>query len=93
MIRFFIRQTNTPDTGPMEKEAIKAGTSEKSSLIKLGMNGTENERDMSTAESAANTAVYAIYLTREKRYFAIPQPFPVRTIPSVGGSHPVGAVS
>ena len=61
LIKFLIRQTNTPDTGPKANDAMRAGTSEKSSLMKLGMNGTEKDSAIRAADKAAKIAVYAIY--------------------------------
>lgn len=49
-----------PDTGPNEYAAISAGTSEKSSLRKDGINGTPKLTNMSAVESAAKIAVNAI---------------------------------
>lgn len=59
-IRFFIKHTIMPDTGPNEYAAISAGTSEKSSLRKDGINGTPKLTNMSAVESAAKIAVNAI---------------------------------
>ena len=59
LIRFLIRQTRTPDTGPSENAAISAGTSEKSSLRKDGIKGTPKSRNIKTVEIAAKNAVNA----------------------------------
>ena len=35
---FFIRHTQAPERGPIAKEAISAGSSDRSNFIKLGIN-------------------------------------------------------
>ena len=49
---FFRKHTATPLAGPMEKAAIRAGSSEKSSLTKLGMTGRLKLRNISTVATA-----------------------------------------
>ena len=61
--RFLIKHTTTPLTGPMEKAAIRAGSSEKSSLIKLGMMGRLKLMNISTVATALKMAVMAIFRT------------------------------
>lgn len=56
-IMFFISSTSIPYQGPIAKATIKAGSSEKSSLIKLGAKGNENENTMSKEEIAENIDV------------------------------------
>lgn len=60
LIRFLTRHTIIPDTGPRENDAIRAGTSEKSSLRKDGIKGTPKLRNISAVDSAAKIAVNAI---------------------------------
>ena len=60
LTRFFTKQTATPLRGPIVKAASKAGSSEKSSEIKLGINGSLKLMNISTEAAAAKTAVIAI---------------------------------
>ena len=63
-ITFFIRHTNTPETGPIVNAASIAGTSEKSSLMKLGITGISNfKSSASTMDSAAISAENTSRLT------------------------------
>ena len=63
LIMFLIRQTGIPARGDTTKEAIRAGSSEKSSLINPGIRaGRGISRSCITAATAANTAVTAIFL-------------------------------
>ena len=55
-----MRQTATPLTGPKLKAAIRAGSSEKSMEIKLGIRGTLKLNSISTAEIAPKRAVMVI---------------------------------
>ena len=66
---FLIRHTTTPLTGPRAKEAIRAGSSEKSSLMKLGMMGTVKLKNISTVATAPKMAVMAIF--RAASFFCI----------------------
>ena len=59
LMRFFRKHTATPLAGPMEKAAIRAGSSEKSSLTKLGMTGRLKLRNISTVATAPKMAVIA----------------------------------
>ena len=54
---FLIRQMITPATGPYAKEPIKAGSSDKSILMKLGINGTEKSKNINTYAMADSIAV------------------------------------
>ena len=59
--KFLIRHTATPDTGPREKDASSAGSSEKSSFTKGGIkNGMGNSRNMRTVATAPSMAVTVI---------------------------------
>ena len=60
LIRFLIKQTITPDMGPMLKEAMSAGSSEKSNLIKEGINGTLKLSIINTVAMADRIPVIAI---------------------------------
>ena len=57
LIRFLIKHTPTPLKGPNANEAISAGISDKSILIKPGINGTLKSKNIKTAETAAKIAV------------------------------------
>ena len=50
--RFLTRQTTAPYTGPIENDAISAGSSERSILIKDGISGTLKLKNISTDDSA-----------------------------------------
>ena len=63
LIRFLIKHTATPLTGPIEKEAIRAGSSEKSMAKKLGTMGRLKLRNISTVATALKMAVMAIFRT------------------------------
>ena len=67
LIRFLIRQTTTPPTGPSAKEAISAGSSDRSSLMKLGISGTEKLRYISTVATAPSIAVIVSFRTGKLR--------------------------
>ena len=58
-----IKHTTTPHQGPIAKEPIKAGSSERSILINAGMNGTEKSRNIKIYATADNIAVTVRYLT------------------------------
>ena len=60
--RFLTRHTHTPYQGPSAYEAMSAGSSEKSSLIKLGIIGMLKSRNISADDIAASTAVTATFL-------------------------------
>ena len=60
LMRFFTKQTATPLMGPSVNEASSAGSSEKSSEMKLGMNGSLKLMNISTEAAAARIAVIAI---------------------------------
>ena len=47
------RQTAAPESGPKLNDAISAGSSEKSIVIKLGINGSFSPSLISTIDSAA----------------------------------------
>ena len=49
----------TPYSGPMAKEPIRAGRSDRSILIKDGMRGTEKSNCISTMDTAESMAVTA----------------------------------
>ena len=52
-----MRQTATPLSGPSANDAISAGSSDRSSLMKLGMSGTETLMYISTVATAPSMAV------------------------------------
>ena len=60
LIKFFIRQTATPETGPILNAAISAGSSEKSNLINEGIKGTLKLSIIKTVETAPNIPVTVI---------------------------------
>jgi hypothetical protein len=62
LIRFLIRHTVTPAAGPKVKDAIKAGSSDKSILIKLGISGTLKLKNNSTVDTAASIATDVSFL-------------------------------
>ena len=64
-IRFLMRHTAHPQTGPMANDAIKAGSSETSSLIKLGIRGTAVSRNIRTKAIADNIAATVSFLTTD----------------------------
>ena len=57
LIKFLIRQTITPLTGPSANEAISAGKSETSILMKLGISGVLKSKNIKTAATAYKIAV------------------------------------
>ena len=57
LIRFLMRQTATPLSGPSANDAISAGSSDRSNLMKLGMSGTETLMYISTVATAPSMAV------------------------------------
>lgn len=69
LIRFLIRQTITPLNGPYANAAISAGSSEKSILIKLGINGTLKLRNIRTVETAAKNGCYSHFSDLKSRHY------------------------
>ena len=63
LIRFFTRQTIAPESGPIANAAIRAGSYEKSILIKLGISGTLKLIIINTADNAPNKPVSVMVLT------------------------------
>ena len=61
-IRFFIRQTATPDMGPILNAAINAGNSEKSNLRNDGIKGTLKLSIIKTVDAAPSIPVTVIFL-------------------------------
>ena len=57
LIRFLMRHTHTPHSGPKAKEAMSAGSSDRSSLMKLGISGTLKLMNISTVATAPSMAV------------------------------------
>ncbi len=68
-IRFLIRHTHIPLTGPKAKVAIRAGNSDKSIFIKLGIIGIEKSRNIRMKAIAESIPVTAINLTRDTPSF------------------------
>mgnify|MGYP000405831489 FL=1 len=77
--RFFTKQTATPLTGPSVNAAISAGSSEKSSEIKLGINGSWKCKNIKTVAIAASTPVIAILRIFTLEVFAVFTVINVRT--------------
>ena len=57
LTRFLTRQTVAPLRGPNANAASSAGSSEKSSLMKLGISGTLKLMNISTVATAPSMAV------------------------------------
>ena len=64
-MRFLSRQTSAPYQGPRANEVRRAGSSEKSSLMKPGMMGMGNSMYMRMVAMAAMTAVVVSFRTME----------------------------
>ena len=60
LIRFFIKHTVIPESGPILYAAIRAGSSEKSNLINDGIKGTLKLSIISTVETAPSIPVTVI---------------------------------
>lgn len=60
---FLIRQTAMPLRGPMEKAPIRAGSSDRSILIKVGIKGTENSTYIRMNPMVDSMAVTTIFRT------------------------------
>ena len=65
---FFTRQTKIPDIGPIVREAITAGKSEKSKDKKLGTRGILKLNIISTAATAASIAVNTSFLVSKSAF-------------------------
>ena len=62
----------TPYSGPMEKDPIKAGRSDRSILMKDGMSGTEKSNCISTMETALSIAEITRYLVLFCAFVCVP---------------------
>ena len=60
---FFTKHTQAPLIGPITKDAIKAGSSDKSNFMNEGINGTFMLKNIRTVLAAAKIAVSVNFFT------------------------------